>query len=82
MSYAMWGRVYLSDVLSDIWRPKEQWRYPWLHEYTETVRKAFSLTHDDVKGLAVFLWMYTLMSNKDNQDQEFINAMYRPIFQT
>ncbi len=83
MSYAMWAdRVYLSDLLSDIWRPKENWRYPWLHEYTETVRTAFSLTQDDVKGVAVLLWMSTLMFNKDNQDQEFINAMYRPIFQT
>jgi Phosphotransferase enzyme family len=81
MSYAMWGGVYVSDVLSDIWRPKEQWRYPWLHEYTEVVRKAFSLTEDDVKGVAVLLWMSTLMFNKDNRDQAFINAMYRPIFQ-
>jgi hypothetical protein len=83
MSYAMWGNgSYLSDLLSDIWRPKEQWRYPWLYDYTEVVRKAFSLTQDDVKGVAVLLWMSTLMFNKDNQDQEFINAMYRPIFQT
>ncbi len=83
MSYAMWAdRVYLSDLLSDIWRPKENWRYPWLHDYTEVVRNAFSLTQDDVKGVAVLLWMSTLMFNKDNQDQEFINAMYRPIFQT
>jgi Phosphotransferase enzyme family len=82
MSYAMWGRVYVSDVLADIWRPKEQWHYPWLHEYTEVVRKAFSLTQDDVKGVAVLLWMSTLMFNKDNHDQGFINAMYRPIFQT
>jgi hypothetical protein len=79
----MWGdRVYLSDLLSDIWRPKEQWRHPWLYDYTEVVRQAFSLTQDDVKGVAVLLWMSTLMFNKDNQDQEFINAMYRPIFQT
>jgi len=82
MSYAMWGKVYLSDVLSEIWRPKEQWRYPWLYDYTETIRNAFSLTQDDVKGEAILLWMTTLMFNKDNHDQGFIDAMYRPIFQT
>jgi hypothetical protein len=82
MSYAMWGKVYLSDVLADIWRPKEQWRYPWLYDYTETVRKAFSLTQDDVRGVAMLLWLSTLMFNKDNQDQGFIDAMYRPIFKT
>ncbi len=81
MSYAMWGKVYLSDVLADIWLPKEQWRYPWLYDYTETVRSAFSLTQDDLKGVAMLLWMSTLMFNKDNHDQGFIDAMYRPVFQ-
>jgi hypothetical protein len=28
------------------------------------------------------LWLSTLMFNKDNQDQDFIDAMYRPIFKT
>jgi Phosphotransferase enzyme family len=81
MSYAQWGGVYVSDVLSDIWRPKEQWRYPWLHHYTEVVGRAFSLTQGDIQGLAILLWLSTLMFNRDNHNQEFIDAMYRPIYQ-
>jgi hypothetical protein len=81
MSYSQWGGLYISDLLSDIWRRPEQWRYPLLCRYCSTVREAFSLTQEDIEGLAILLWLSTLWFKRADISQQWIQAMYKPIFE-
>jgi hypothetical protein len=82
MSYSQWSGVHISELLSDIWRPPEEWRYPLLYNYCSIVRKAFALAQEDVEGLAILLWLSTLWFKRADISQEWIDAMYKPIFQT
>jgi hypothetical protein len=80
VSYSGWSGVYISDLLSDIWRQPEQWHYPFLQRYCQIVREAFSLTQEDIEGLAMLLWLSTLWFKRADTSQEWIDAMYKPIF--
>jgi len=80
MSYSAWGGVYISDLLSDVWRGPEQWRYPFLKKYCRILQEALSLSQEDIEGLAMLLWLSTLWFKRADTSQEWIDAMYKPIF--
>jgi Phosphotransferase enzyme family len=55
MSYAMWSKVPVSELLADIFT--EQWHFPWLAAYCVLVRETFSLRAEDLKYLAILIWL-------------------------
>ena len=55
MSYAMWSDIPVSELLSGIFT--ERWRFPWLSHYCGLVREMFSLDGNDLKHLAILLWL-------------------------
>ncbi|MGC2196824.1 MAG: phosphotransferase [Terriglobales bacterium] len=55
MSYAMWSNIPVSELLADVCT--EHWHFPWLSSYCAFIRKAFSLCADDLKYLAILLWL-------------------------
>lgn len=55
MSYAMWSDVPVSELLIGIFTGR--WRFPWLSSYCGLVRDMFSLDGNDLKHLAILLWL-------------------------
>jgi hypothetical protein len=55
MSYAMWSGIPVSELLADVCT--DNWHFPWLSSYCALIEEAFSLSSNDLRYLAILLWL-------------------------
>jgi Phosphotransferase enzyme family len=71
MSYAVWSGIPVSELLTDLCTTR--WHFTWLSSYCALIQEAFCLSAEDLKCLAILLWLsyfplYDELHSEDEAD--------------
>jgi aminoglycoside phosphotransferase len=87
MSYAVWSGIPVSELLTGVCTG--HMHFPWLLSYCASVREAFGLNADDLKCLAILLWLSYfpqydelhpgIESNRDTGAEDWHTQMASPM---